>query len=75
MAMHSATSGWSSKRVRCWMRCALAELAGLEDLLDGGEQAVGVGAHDGVELLALGLVAGMALEGFEVEPDAGDGCL
>ena len=44
-------------------------------MLDGGEEAVGVLAHDGVELLALGLVAGVALEGFEVEADAGDGGL
>ena len=53
----------------------LAELAGFEDLLDGGEEAVGVGEHDGVELLALGFVDGAALEGFEVEADAGDGGL
>ena len=33
---------------------ALAEFAGFEDLLDGGEEAVGVGEHDLVELLALG---------------------
>ncbi len=39
----------------------LTELAGLEDLLDGGEKPVGVGEHDGVELLALGLVDGTAL--------------
>jgi len=51
----------------------LAELAGFEDLLDGGEEAVGVGEHDLVELLTLGLVDGAALEGFEVEADAGDG--
>jgi hypothetical protein len=50
----------------------LTELAGFEDLLDSGEEAVGVGEHDGVELLALGLVDGTALEGFEVEADAGD---
>ncbi len=52
---------------------ALAELASLEDLLDGAEEAVGVGEHDAVELLALGLVDGTALEGFEVEADGGDG--
>jgi hypothetical protein len=52
---------------------ALAELAGLEDLLDGGEEAVGVGEHDFVELLALRLFDRTALEGFEVEADAGDG--
>ena len=52
---------------------ALAELAGFEDLLDGGEEAVGVGEHDRVELLALGFVDGAALEGFEVEADGGDG--
>jgi hypothetical protein len=48
-------------------------LSGLEDLLDGGEEAVGVCEHDGIELLALGLVDGAALEGFEIETDAGDG--
>jgi hypothetical protein len=52
---------------------ALAELTGFEDLLDGGEKAVGVGEHDLVELLALGFVDGAALEGFEVETNAGDG--
>ena len=53
----------------------LAKLAGFEDLLDGGEEAVGVGEHDLVELLALGFFDGAALQGFEVEPDAGDGSL
>jgi len=38
---------------------ALAELAGLEDGFDGGEEAVAVLAHDGIEALALLLVAGM----------------
>jgi hypothetical protein len=52
---------------------ALPELAGFEDGFDGGEESVGVFAHDGVEALALGFVAGVALEGFEVEADAGDG--
>lgn len=52
---------------------ALAELAGFENLLDCDEEAVGVGEHDFVELLALGLFDGTALEGFEVETDAGDG--
>jgi len=53
----------------------LAELAGLEDLLDGGEETVGVGQHDLVEVLSLGLFDGAALEGFEVEADGGDGGL
>ena len=52
---------------------ALAELAGLEYGFDGGEEAVAVFAHDGVEALALLLVAGMALQGLEIETDAGDG--
>ena len=39
---------------------ALAELSGFEDLLDGGEEAVGVGEHDLVELLFLG--SSMTLE-------------
>ena len=50
-----------------------AQFAGLEHLLDGGEQAVGVGQHDLVELLALGFGDLVALQGFEVEPDRGDG--
>ena len=54
---------------------ALAELAGLEDLLYGGDETVGVGEHDLVELLALRLGELAALEGFEVEADAGDGGL
>jgi hypothetical protein len=54
---------------------ALAELSGLEDLLDGGEETVRVGEHDLVELLALGLVDGAPLEGLEVKADAGDGGL
>jgi hypothetical protein len=52
---------------------ALAELAGLEDLLDGGEETVGVGEHDFVEVLTLRFFDGASLEGFEVEADAGDG--
>ena len=52
---------------------ALAEFAGLEHGFDGGEEAVAVFAHDGVEALALLLVDRMALQGFEVETDAGDG--
>jgi hypothetical protein len=53
----------------------LAELSGFQDLLDGGEEPVGVGEHDLVELLALGLFDGATLEGLEVEADAGDGGL
>ena len=52
---------------------ALAEFSGFEDLLDGGEEAVGVGEHDVVELLSLFFGGCAALEGFEVEADAGDG--
>jgi hypothetical protein len=52
---------------------ACAEFAGLEDLLNGGEETVGVGQHDLVELLALGLGDGVALEGLEVEADGCDG--
>ncbi len=55
---------------------ALAEFAGFQDLLDGGEETVGVGVHDGVELLALGFVEiRTPLEGIEIEADAGDGGL
>ncbi len=36
----------------------LAELARFENLLDGGKEAIRIGKHDGVELLALGLVDG-----------------
>lgn len=52
---------------------ALAEFAGFEDALDGGVEALGVGEHDAVELLALAFVDGPALEGFKVEADGGDG--
>jgi len=52
---------------------ALAELSGFEDLFDGGEEPVGVGEHDLVELLFLFFGGCAALEGFEVEADAGDG--
>jgi hypothetical protein len=51
----------------------LTELTGFENLLDGGEEAVGVGEHDLVELLPLRFFDRAALEGFEVEADAGDG--
>lgn len=53
---------------------ALTQLAGFKYLLDGGEEAVGVGEHDFVELLTLGLVDVAALESLEVEPHGGDGC-
>jgi hypothetical protein len=52
---------------------ALSELSGFEDLLDCGEEAIGVGEHNFVELLFLLLGGCATLEGFEVEPDAGDG--
>ena len=52
---------------------ALAELASLQNLLNGGEETVGVGEHDGVELLLLFFGRRPALEGFEVQADAGDG--
>ena len=48
-------------------------MAGLQDLLDGGQKTIGVGEHDLVELLALGLFDGAALEGFEIEADDRDG--
>ena len=53
----------------------LTELAGLEDLLDGAEETVGVGEHVGVELLALTFVDRPSLEGLEVEADRGYGGL
>ncbi len=51
---------------------ALPELACFEDLLDSGKQAVGIGKHGGVELLALSFLYRVALKRFEVESDAGD---
>ena len=71
--MQSATSGASSRRMRSWG--GGPEFAGFEDLLDGGEETVGVGQHDGVELVALGFGDGVALEGLEVEADGCDGGL
>ncbi len=50
-----------------------AEFAGFEYLLDGAEEAVGVGEHDFVELLALRFGDLTALESLEVEADGGDG--
>ncbi len=52
---------------------ARAQLTGLEDLLYGGEQAVRVGEHDFVEVLALSFRDVAALQGFEVESYGGDG--
>jgi hypothetical protein len=54
---------------------ALAKFAGFEDGFDGGEETVAVFSHDGVEALSLLIISGVALEGFEVETDAGDGRL
>ena len=53
----------------------MALLASLEDLLDGGQQAVGVREHDAVELLPAGLLDGPPLQRFKIQADAGDGCL
>jgi hypothetical protein len=53
----------------------LAELTCFEYGFDGGEEAVGVGAHDGVELVPLGLISRTALKGVEVKADARDGSL
>jgi len=50
-----------------------AKFAGFENLLDGRVEAVGIGEHDFVELLALRFRDFAALEGFEVEADGGDG--
>ncbi len=52
---------------------SLGEGAGGEDAIDGAEEAVGVGEHDAVELLALLVGDGALLEGFKVETDGGDG--
>ena len=53
------------------MRLA-AHAAGAQDLLDGGEQPVAVLQHDAVELLALGLVDGARLQGFQIQADGRD---
>ena len=54
---------------------ALAEFTSLEHSVHRTQQAIGVLAHDRVELLALGFVAGMTLQRFEIQANAGDGCL
>ena len=46
--------------------------AGAQDLLDGAEQAVTVVEHGAIELLALGLLDGAGLQGFQVQADGGD---
>src|SRR6185312_817865 len=51
---------------------APAEFAGFQHGFDRAEKAVGVGVHDGVELLSLGLIDGTALQGLEIEADAGE---
>ena len=51
------------------------EFAGFEHLLHGAEQAVGVGQHDLVELLALRFWYIAALQSLEIETDRGDGRL
>jgi len=53
---------------------SLAELAGFEHLFDRGEKAASVGLHDAEEFLLLFGVYLTALEGVEIETDAGDGC-
>jgi len=54
---------------------ALAELAGLEDGFYGGEKAVGVRTHNGIEALTLRFIAGVAGERVQIKTDAGDGSL
>ena len=51
----------------------VAHFAGLQHLLDGSEQAVGILEHELVELLALALVHFPALQRFEVQANGGDG--
>ena len=51
---------------------AVAQFAGLQHLLDGGQQSVGVGVHGSVEVLALGFGDVSALQGFEIQADGGD---
>ena len=53
-------------------RLACPEMAGAQDLLDGAEQAVAVVEHGAIELLALGLVDGPGLQGFQIQADGGD---
>ena len=48
-------------------------MTGLQDLLDCGQETIGVGEHDLVKLLLLFFRGCAALERLQVEPDAGDG--
>src|SRR5580700_886120 len=50
----------------------VAYFTGLENLLDGAKQAVGVRQHQTVKLLALRFVHIATLHGFEVEANGGD---
>src|ERR1700733_4831048 len=53
----------------------VSHLAGLQNLLDGAQQAVGVVQHELVKLLPLRLIYFAALQRFEVEANRGDGSL
>ena len=53
----------------------LAHFSCLEHLLHGGQQPLTVGEHDVVELLPLRLGQFVALQGFQVQADGGDGRL
>jgi hypothetical protein len=55
--------------------CALAHFSRLEHLFHGRQEAFTVGEHDFVELLPLGLGQLVALQGFQIEADGGDGRL
>lgn len=66
---------WGKFQQHTILIASRTQFAGLENLLDGAEEAVGVGEHDLVKLLALDFRNFAALEGFEVEANGGDGSL
>src|SRR5215469_13714536 len=47
---------------------ALPQFSGLEHLLDRGEQAIRIGAHCGVEMLALQFIDRMSLQRIQIKP-------
>ena len=50
-----------------------AHAARAQYLLDRGQQPVAILQHDPVELLALGLIHGACLQGFQIEPNGRHG--
>ena len=53
----------------------VAGFSGLEHLVYGAHQAIGIVQHEAIELAALGFVHVAVLQGLQIEPDGSDGRL